>query len=280
MDAHAAELLLRRYPQLHFPIRENMKDTPEYRNAVLRGMPVSGEAAFRFSEEDILTAEETPAGRAEILILARRESFVQAMQALAYRCEPVPVPDSVGANTIRGLINWEKIHRHREEYLAAGGTDWKAEFRRFTAVKANYLDSLILLSSGDYSNIHAEAVGLGAAEWKEKSLTIRKFHELTHFVCRTLYPEDIVPIRDEVLADLIGLVKAFGDYDPNLARLFLGIEGESFRPGGRLQHYAANRLEEATAEANAYIEHYARRIQNRQKEDVFSLLLDVFPEVP
>ena len=255
--------LAKKYPQLLLPIRAGEKETEEYRAAVLSGAPLSAEPDFIGSPGDSLSVAETPAGKAEILYLENREDFEHAFRALAHRCEPVEIPASVGATTIRGLINWEKIHNHEKEYLQSGENDWDLEFRRFTAEKANYLDSLILLSSGDYSNVSAET----------KSVTIRKYHELTHFICRALYPDDVDAVRDEVIADLIGLVAAFGDYDVHLAETFLGIEGECFREGGRLSYYTdAGHLPETVARAGQLIGRCAGRISSENKSDPFRLI--------
>ena len=265
--------LAKKYPQLLLPIRAGEKETEEYRAAVLSGALLSAEPDFIGSPGDSLSVAETPAGKAEILYLENREDFEHAFRALAHRCEPVEIPASVGATTIRGLINWEKIHNHEKEYLQSGENDWDLEFRRFTAEKANYLDSLILLSSGDYSNVSAETAGLPAEEWKEKSVTIRKYHELTHFICRALYPDDVDAVRDEVIADLIGLVAAFGDYDVHLAETFLGIEGERFREGGRLSYYTdAEHLSETVSLARRMIHQYAEAISAESKSDPFRLI--------
>ena len=273
--------LSRRYPQLLLPIRAGMRETEEYKNAVLCGLPLEAEPDFRCPEEIELSAAETPAGRAEILYLGDRADFLHAYQALAYRCEPTPIPDAVGAVTLNGLINWEKINRHHDDYIAAGGEDWDAEFSRFTEDAKNYRDGIILLSGGDYSNLPAAEAGLDAAAWKKASYTIRKYHELTHFVCRRLWPENIDEVRDEVLADSMGLIAAFGDYDTALARRFLGVEGASFREGGRLSHYVKEpeAMPEAVRRVNALIDDYAARIHNARKagEDVFALLLRIFP---
>ena len=273
---HPIKILAARYPQLSLPIVENARQTPEYKDAVLCGEPVDREPAFHFSEDDRLSLESTPAGSIEVLSLANREDFVHAYRALACRCEPAAVPDSVGAVTVSGLINWEKIRRHEEEYLSAGGSDWDEEFQKFTSVKSNYLDTMILLSSGNYSNVPAAKLGLNEQDWKEKSYIIRKYHELTHFVCRTRYPDDIEAIRDEVVADMIGLIKAFGEYDTELAKTFLGIEGETYREGGRLAHYAGDDLDGAILRAREEIGKYAERVRGQDTEDVFSLLLRVF----
>ena len=265
--------LAKKYPQLLLPIRAGEKETEEYRAAVLSGAPLSAEPYFIGSPGDSLSVAETPAGKAEILYLENREDFEHAFRALAHRCEPVEIPASVGATTIRGLINWEKIHNHEKEYLQSGENDWNLEFRRFTAEKANYLDSLILLSSGDYSNVSAETAGLPAEEWKEKSVTIRKYHELTHFICRALYPDDVDAIRDEVIADLIGLVAAFGDYDVRLAETFLGIEGETFREGGRLAYYAdLEHLSETVSRALGLIRTYEEKVSKETNKEVYHLI--------
>ena len=275
------EKLAQRYPQLLLPIREGERQTEEYQNAVLGGKPLEGEPDFVCPEEIELSVCDTPAGRAETVYFGRREDFVHAYRALAYRCEPADIPDSVGAGYIGGLINWKKIRDHRDEYLAAGGEDWEEEFGRFTSERRNYRDSLILLSGGDYSNLSAESVGLPADEWTRKSLAIRKYHELTHFVCRALYPDNVDALRDEVIADAIGLTAAFRRYDTALAARFLGVEGDGFREGGRLSHYVKDgELSAAVERAKALIAAYAARIDKARPEageDVFALLLKIFP---
>lgn len=271
--------LFERYPQLLLPIACNEKDTPEYREAVLRGKPVFNEPCFIGSPEDSCETADTPVGEVEILYLAHREDFEHALRALAYRCEPVDIPASVGASTVRGLINWQKIRTHKQKYILSGGTDWNREFKRFTADKKNYLDTVILLSCGNYSALPASVVGLSEGDWQKKSFTIRKYHELTHFVCRTLYPKDIEPIRDEVIADMMGSIAAFGRYDPGLAKAFLGIEGDQFHSGGRLAHYVtSDKLPAATAAANDLIEKLASKNTDLNGHDIFDLMLAMIHE--
>ncbi len=273
--------LLLCYPQLQLPVRTGMKDSPLYRDVVLSGAPLPEEERLPFEAEAELSSVTTPAGNAQILWLARREDFERVLCALAYRCEPAEIPASVGASTVRGLINWGKINAHKAAYLAAGGDDWAAEFRRFTADRKNYRDTLIVLSNGDYSAVSADVLGLSADVWTEKSLSIRKYHELTHFVCRELYPEDVDAIRDEVLADLIGLVAAFDRYDPALARRFLGIENGHYREGGRLSHYAKeDELGETVARADRLIDDYGAQVPAAPEGDVFDLLLRLFAAGP
>ena len=226
---HCLEILARRYPQLLLPIEEGISKSEEYRNVCLRGQECYRPITFSKDPGDCLQTIKTPAGSVEVLTLRKRDDFVHAGQCLGSKCEPVEIPDSTGAMAIFGLNNWDKVR---------AGLD-------------NYKDSFIILSSGNYSNvsnrdIHKVSNGeidLSEQEWVEKSITIRKYHELTHFVMRKLYPEDISFIRDELIADCVGLIAAFNKFDIRLLKLFLGIETNTYREGGRLQNYEGGNVE-------------------------------------
>ena len=220
---HPIMILAEKYPQIRFPIEHGIKDTDEYKNVCLRGNPCDRIPNFTYSEKDILEEIDTEAGTATVITLYDRGDFEHLIQCLAHRCEPTDIPKSMGASTIIGLNNWDKVRAGEE----------------------NYKDMVIVLSSGIYSNVSEEdiasvtngRISLTHDEWIEKSITIRKYHELRHFVDRRLRPDDIEPLRDEINADRDGIVAAFGTYDPDIAKLFLGIEGAEYREGGRLQNY-------------------------------------------
>ena len=255
---HPIIALSSKYPQLCLPLGEDVKDSELYKRAVLRGEDCGMTPDFSLNEEDFLETIDTPAGPAEILFLKDRADFEHAVRALGHRCAPVDVPKSMGASAIRGLINWDKLHAHAED------------FDSFIADKNNYLDSLILLSWGEYSAVPAERTGMSEEDWLEKSLTVRKFHELTHFISGRLFPENREAIRDEVMADMIGIVSALGIYDTKLAKCFLGTEGETYRPGGRLENYT-----DAPAQmgrVNALIDLLEAELQKLPKMHAFALL--------
>ena len=220
---HCIDILARRYPQILMPIEAGIKDSEEYKNVCLRGEKCDRPITFTKDPDDKLETIKTCAGDVEVLSLRKREDFVHACRCLGHKCEPADIPDSTGAMAIFGLNNWDKVRE---------GLD-------------NYKDSFIILSSGNYSNVSSSdiyketsgEVDLSEEEWIEKSITIRKYHELTHFVMRKTYPDDIKFIRDELIADSIGLIAAFKKFDTRLIKLFLGIEGETYREGGRLQNY-------------------------------------------
>ncbi len=197
---------------------------------------------FITSEEDSLSYEETPAGSVAVITLGRREDFVTFLRIMGNRCELVDIPDTQGASLLDGVINRRKIERHREEFLGSLSMEddiisaWTMEFVRFTSDKRNFKDTLIVLSTGPYSAVPAAKLGLSDEEWISLSATIRKYHECTHFICRKLYPDKKDAIWDELVADAAGIVAAFGRFDSETEKLFLGIEQDRYT-GGRLENY-------------------------------------------
>ena len=239
MTEHILEKLSRRYPQLLLPISDETRHGEEYKNAVLRGMELTGTPDFSLSDKDTFEAVETPAGTAEVLTLADRADFEHCIRALAHRCENAALPPTMGASTVSGLINWEKIRAHQKEYLASGGKDWDSEFAAFTSDSKNFRDTIIILSRGNYSALSAEEAGVKSEEWLALSHEIRKYHELAHFTSRRLFPGNRDAVRDEVLADMNGLIAALGHYDAALGGKFLGVYGGNYAPGGRLENYVS-----------------------------------------
>lgn len=238
-DKRPLALLTQRYPQLTLAVKAGMSQSDEYKAITQRGrMPVALPYTFSDCEATKLYTEHTEAGDVEILVLPDRGDFVRFVQVMAYRCEPREVPPSMGAITINNINNWRRIEVHKNEYLQSGKTDWEEEFKKFTAVPQNYRDSIIALSNGAYSALpYTETSCESDEEWIRASLTIRKYHELTHFVSRRLFPDNKETLRDEVIADSVGIVAAFGKYDISLAQRVLGIYGDEFRSGGRLSNY-------------------------------------------
>ena len=250
---HCIDILARRYPQVLLPIEEGISKSEEYRNVCLRGEKCNREITFSRNENDSLETVKTPAGDVEVLSLIKRDDFVHACQCLGNKCEPVVIPDSTGAMAIFGLNNWDKVRAGLE----------------------NYKDSFIILSSGNYSNVSNKdiynvtsgEVNLSEEEWTNKSIIIRKYHELTHFVMRKTYPDDISFIRDELIADCIGLICAFNEFDIRLLKLFLGIEKEQYREGGRLQNYEGGDKENIP-EILKMIDELKNKVSKYEKEDV------------
>lgn len=231
------------YPQLY--LNPDIDSQEDYRSIVLRGTSPADDKKrldhYRGSEFDSDVTVDTPAGVVRVVTIGDRHDFELVLRGfLAAKNGPSdPVPSSQGAAMIT-VFNWPRIHAHLAKFLPF---ERAAELKRFTSVKENYLDMLIVLSRGPYSDIRPE--GVAEADWISDSDTIRRYHELTHVICRRQWPDDIDEIRDELIADAVGLYAAYGRFDRELAMKFLGIkesqdEGGCSYTGGRLGNYTSD----------------------------------------
>lgn len=227
MKKHFIYELALRYPQILIPVKKGARQSEEYKEVVLRGAKSNRTPDFLFDSRDKLESFKTEVGDIEVITMYQRQDFVHMALCLGNRCEPEVIPDSTGAMAIFGLNNWDKVRANLD----------------------NYKDSIILLSSGYYSNVSENDINLicdmslSKDEWIEKSITIRKYHELTHIIMRKKYPDNISPIRDELIADAIGIYSSFGSLNIKMLKLFLGLENNEYRQGGRLQNYEGGQVE-------------------------------------
>ena len=237
-----------RLVQLRFPIREGMSREPGYLAATRRGDVGEGEAfapglALHDADGLALDVYPTSAGHVPIVVASDRRDFVSLVQAFTGRNEPVHVADSVGACMVSGLNNWDRVARHRaawERGRAGNAPDdtWTAEFTRMKARRELYQDRFILLSRGAYSGVQAFALGLAEQDWLDRSLVIRREHECEHYLVFRLTGHVPHRVLDELAADCVGIVRAFGSYRPDIALCCLGLElATGVRPGGRLEAY-------------------------------------------
>lgn len=267
------ENLARRFPQLYLTPAKGVSETPVYRNITRKGEEYQGTLSDHFTgtERDFTESVRTPAGDAEIIFLANRSDFECFYRIMGCKCENTDVPATCGAGTISGINDWSKIKEHKKEYESLGGTDWNAEFKLFTKDKKNYTTSLIILSEGPYSALPAGTAGFSAGEWLRISLGIRRYHELTHFVCRKMFPELRDIVFDEVLADAIGITETMGIYDERLAGLFLfDLPGHE----GRLKNYVPAEAYPKTEEKAKKLVRYFGQESGNMKEGLFERMID------
>ena len=228
------DILAAEYPQLYLNPDADTQET--YRRVVLQGEEPEERSLGHYvgDPHDAMETVDTPAGPVRVVTLGNRQDFELVLRGLmaAKNGPKAPIPASQGAAMLT-VFNWPRIHAYLAQFPPE---EQAAEFRRFTSVKANYLDMLVMLSWGPYSGVSAEAAGCSEEEWLALSDTIRRYHELTHVICRRLYPDDIAPIRDELIADAVGLYAAFGRFDPEKEKMFLGVRGGRYI-GGRLENY-------------------------------------------
>ena len=232
----AIESLARRFPQLYVAPAEGAREA--HKLAAGRGIAPENATLDHFvcSDADELRTVETPAGEVETLFLSNRADFETFLQIIGHRCSPDPIARTIGAMTYRGIADWQQVEDARREYVASGGTDWPTEFARLARIPGTFRAELIIISEGPYSNIPSRDTPYDADEWLRISKEIRLHHECAHVVCRRLMPDDILPVWDEITADVVGLLCACGAYDASLADRFLGVERNGYC-GGRFAEY-------------------------------------------
>jgi hypothetical protein len=236
------------FPQLRFPIEDGISQEPAYGAATRRGRLEEADAfapglVLERPEALTLTFTDGVAGTLPLLIAGSRADFEALVRAFTERNEPREVPASMGACFVKGLNNWDRVARYRRQWEVEHGTAgdddaWRAELGRFAVHKARYQDRFVILSRGPYSGVPAEDVGQSEAEWLERSLVIRAEHESTHDLTWRVFAVVRSHATDEIVADFVGLVRAFGAYPDAIARRLLGVDRlPAFRPGGRLANY-------------------------------------------
>ena len=243
------ESLKKRLVQLNFTITKDISSTQQYRQATRKGELIldskKNQGLKLESNELELRIHQTIAGKIPVIIAKRRSDFVALIQALTKKNEPQPIPNSMGACIVGGYNNWDRIRQYRQRWSDRASpqnseADWQIEFKKLIPQKKLYQDRFIILSCGNYSDVNSEDLGLKADRWQELSLEIRLEHECTHYLTRRLLGSMRNNLLDETIADYRGIVAATGSYRGDWFLRFMGLEGDSYRYGGRLENYRGN----------------------------------------
>ena len=272
----AIETLARRFPQLYVAPSEGSQNA--HRLASGRGIVAPGADLGHFigSSEDELRELQTPAGEVEVLFLKERVDFETFMQTIGHKSQPVQIPRTIGAITYRGLADWGKVASAREAYRASGGDDWEGEFARLAKQPGAFRSEIVVISEGPYSGVPACETPYAPDEWLRVSREIRLRHECAHVVCRRLMPDDILPVWDEMTADVVGMLFATARYDAPLAARFLGVGQNGFL-GGRLPEYLddelTTRIDEVAVEVFRAIGNIEGMCGESEAADPFGFLL-------
>ena len=270
--------LAQRFPQLYVAPAEGAQEA--HRDASGYGVAPEGATLDHFarSDEDELREVDTPAGPIDVVFLKQREDFETFLQIVGHKSQPVPIDRTVGAITYRGLPDWGAVEDARQAYIAAGGDDWVGEFNKLARQPGMFRAEIIVISEGPYSNVPAYDTPYDDAEWIDVSREIRLNHECAHVVCRRTMPADIVPVWDEVTADVTGLLCATGNYDATLAARFLGITPTGYA-GGRLAEYLDDAQKQSIDQIASEIYATLERIEERADEDAVEAPYDFLLEL-
>jgi hypothetical protein len=273
-EGPAWESLCRHLPQLRFPIREGISKSDDYRAATLRGEEVEGLAgatglSFDHPQALRLVIHPTPAGEVPVILPRGRRDFETVVRALAHRGEPVPLLATMGACTVKGFNDWERIRAYKARWLEEGHDEeeWGSEFGRLAENKAAYQDRFLILSDGDYSDISAATLGLDPSLWQAQSVEIRMRHECTHYVTLRLLGGSRNNALDELVCDFVGFSSTLGRFSADLFLRGMGLENaHAFRPGGRLEQYAGELSPLAFATLSDQVRGAARTLERFDEE--------------
>lgn len=144
------------------------------------------------------------------------------------------------ASTLGGHLPVVETFNHEDFLIAEAILSGREKVRRlpptinaFTIPTAK--QKFILLNRAPYSNIPAARLNLSEEEWLSKSHVIRLHHECAHYETLRIFGGMKNHPLDEILADAIGQIAAFGDFRAERQKIFFGLNGA--RCDGRLSFY-------------------------------------------
>lgn len=178
--------------------------------------------------------KQTLGGRLPIISTANHDDFCQIVALLTGR-ELKKYPLTVNAFTIP--CRAEKIYRHR----------------------------VILLNMAPYSNISAYKLSLMAQDWLKKSYLIRLRHESAHYETLRLLGGMKNHALDEILADCLGQMAAFGEFSANRQRIFFGLAKDGAKCDGRLNFYCQKVLPEELPKIYQAVDGYLDKVEQITK---------------
>ena len=226
--------LQRSLPQLGVPIRAGISKTDAYGRVARRGEPCLEETfgeRLRLQRPQALrlVIHQHPAGALPVLVSSERGDFETLVRALACRSEPEPISSSVNAQMVAGFINWERVQRYRDAWLAEGGSQdgWPEEMARAAREESwRFYDRFMLTCERPYSDVSASQLGLAMSEadWVEKSTLLRVEHEFTHYATKRAFGAMSLHLFDETIADFMGTTLALGTFRAEWFLRFLGLE--------------------------------------------------------
>lgn len=152
-----------------------------------------------------LTFTNTMGGNLPVLFTSNHEDFIKMVSLLNDRDNLREIPLTVNAFTIQAKN--ERIYQNR----------------------------IIVLNDAPYSNVSADKLNFKADEWLKKSYKLRLRHESAHYETLRILGGMKNHALDEILADALGQIAAFGDFSAARQKLFFGLHGD--KCDGRLQFY-------------------------------------------
>lgn len=150
---------------------------------------------------------QTLAGRIPVIQTKAHADFCYLAALLNGRQAALPYPQTVNACMMQA--HHPRINQHR----------------------------ILLMNEAPYSNVAAEQLDLTAAEWQKRSTCLRLRHECTHYETLRLFGGMRNHALDEIAADALGQMAAFGTFCAQRQRVLFGLQKETGQCEGRLTFY-------------------------------------------
>lgn len=99
---------------------------------------------------------------------------------------------------------------------------------------------ILLMNDAPYSSIAADKIDVPAGAWLEQSSKLRLRHECAHYESLRLFDGMRNHALDEIMADAMGQIAAFGEFSAERQRIFFGLQRETGCCDGRLTFYTRN----------------------------------------
>lgn len=228
--------LSEKFPEMPLPDEEFVSRWAEKNNSEVLsflsyefGLPSE---KFNWNNVSALKIEFKPTlgGRLPVISTKNHDDFCQIVALMTgHKLEKYPL--TVNAFTIP--CRAEKIYRHR----------------------------VILLNAAPYSNISAEKLSLSVEDWLKKSYLIRLRHESAHYETLRLLGGMKNHALDEILADTLGQIAAFGNFSADRQRLFFGLEKDGEKCVGRLNFYCQKVLPEELPKIYRAVDSYLDEVE-------------------
>ncbi|MCL2056092.1 MAG: hypothetical protein FWH02_02605 [Oscillospiraceae bacterium] len=132
----------------------------------------------------------------------------------------------------------------------------------------------IILSKKPYRGLDADQMGLSDAEWREKSLIIRKYHECAHYFTKRFFGSSRNHLHDELIADFAGLYAAFREYRAEWFLKFFELSENCGGERGIMKIYTKGLAPSAVSVVERLAVLAAEKLEAWTKTDEFALMDD------
>ncbi len=238
VQASLYNALERRYPKLLLPVEKGMSATELYRDVVSRGKVYrNSDNLFITTDKDFMMHLNTRSEQIELIYLHNRADYERFIQVMAYRCEPVQIPDKSNIFVLNEVTNWDKIREYKKEYVRLGGNEWEKELDAFMSNRKNYTETIIVCGpkSGEvpgypeYSPDSIENIQFNAK--------IRLFQQLSSYLSSKNNLKSSDKLTNRLINDSVALILTTGQYDKDIAMSMVNIKDGECLDTDKLQKY-------------------------------------------